>query len=128
MLEESPDVWLATETLTKDMWLKKLQTIPNIDDMVQTSNVDINGGNNNTCLSLSINPDRSPPFAVKPLDCNEKRKAICILKNPNPSSSPKPPRFPCITPNLISRKKRSNSEHDEGKHFFGLYAKLYEVF
>ena len=127
MFEKSQDVWLATEPRTKDMWLNKLQNISNIDDMVQTSNVDINEGNNGTCLSLSINPDGKPPFALKPLDCNEKRKAICILENRNPSSSPKPPRFPCITPHLRSRKKRSNSEHGDGKNFFGLYDKCYAV-
>ena len=124
---------MVTEPRTNSMWYNKLNEISSIDDMVQDINVAIKGANNGFCLSLVRNLNANQPFTLKPLDCNEKMSVTCRVENSETIFHQKLPTFPCMTPNRISREKRSEGdvpkdyEHGESKPLFSVRDKCHTV-
>ena len=88
------------------MWYGELDQISNIGDLVKNIDVPMNGIQDGFCLSLRQPENANPFFEFKLQNCDSKMSTICRIETPKKTPPRKPPRFPCISKEELSRGKR----------------------
>ena len=115
-------MWLVTEPRKgSGMWYNKLNGIPNIDQILKNKGKAETVAVGDECLTIIRNQDVSTSkpmvtnptlFELKSEECEQRRLAVCKLKNSNDIfANDAPPQFPCIT--KTDRRKKRQTKHNE---------------
>ena len=106
------DVWLLSKPIKPSgMWYTKLNSIPNIDNVVSNKNTAVDNLQNDHCLTLVQNQDAEIPFSLNFKICRQKMLTVCKMVKWTPTRKPLPS-FPCMTKLPLRRKRSLNSSHE----------------
>ena len=115
-LDVFQDIWMLSGPKTNDMWYNKLSKSPQDGNILENLNLAIDGKeleSGSKCLVLRKYSKLDAKFFLALESCNEKHSAVCKIDPEMVNSLQDAPKFPCITPNQVKRKKRaSGSESD----------------
>lgn len=118
-------MWLTTKPKKMGgVWYNNLNTIPNIDKIVNNKDKVIEMAGQVQCLTIIRNQGvptskhvftHPTLFTMKPGACTKRHLAVCKLENSNSIvANDPPPRFPCMT--KTNRRKKRQVVEDIGKN------------
>ena len=103
-----------------DMWYDKLSKDENL---LQNSKQASEKITNAECLIMNKISESHPKFSLKVGDCSDKHAVVCRVEPQRITDLTETPKFPCLNPNQVVRRKRSlddkrEHEREEGVGLF----------
>ena len=107
---------------TKDMWYDKLRNSSKNDSLLENLNLAVDEYSEEECLAMRKYSKSNPMFSISVEACDRKNSVICRLDPQMINSLAESPKFPCLQPNRMDRRKRSfsNGEDQRGGKREGL--------
>ena len=105
--EESPgllDTWMLSHPKIGDMWYDKFSKDENFLQHLNQASEKIT---NAECLVMNKISESHPKFSLKVGDCNDKHAVVCRVEPQRIIDLTESPKFPCLNPNQVLRRKRS---------------------
>ena len=110
---------MLTRPKTNDMWYDKLFKSSKGDILLENLSLAADGLSDVKCLVMKKNSKAKPMFSLFVDGCKKKHSAICKYNQEMTKSVPEAPKFPCLAPNHIERRKRATLDDEHQKKWKG---------